>query len=77
MTFDDRLHVAPLTAQTHRVLDAGCGTGVWSIEYGTWTLDPRLLESRQRRAGADDSLADEHPESHVTGVDLSPIQPAL
>lgn len=54
LTFDDRLHCAPLKKRAPRVLDAGCGTGIWSIEF-----------------------ADEHPDAHVTGVDLSPIQPAF
>lgn len=54
LTFDDRLHCVSFEKQPDRVLDAGCGTGVWAVDY-----------------------ADEHPESHVTGVDLSPIQPAF
>ncbi|GAB1318277.1 S-adenosyl-L-methionine-dependent methyltransferase [Madurella fahalii] len=37
-----------------RVLDAGCGTGIWSMDF-----------------------ADEHPETAVVGVDLSPIQPSF
>ncbi|KAL2214479.1 S-adenosyl-L-methionine-dependent methyltransferase [Sarocladium strictum] len=54
MTFDGKLHTAPIAKEPKRVLDAGCGTGIWSIEF-----------------------ADEHPECHVTGIDLSPIQPAF
>ncbi|KAL2108131.1 hypothetical protein VUR80DRAFT_4249 [Thermomyces stellatus] len=54
LTFGHRLHCAPLTKEAPRVLDAGCGTGVWSIEF-----------------------ADENPDAQVTGVDLSPIQPAF
>ncbi|KAI5455626.1 S-adenosyl-L-methionine-dependent methyltransferase [Mariannaea sp. PMI_226] len=54
MSFDGKLHCAPLDETFHRVLDAGCGTGIWSIDF-----------------------ADEHPESQVIGVDLSPIQPAF
>jgi SAM-dependent methyltransferase len=53
-TFDGKLHCAPLTKSSARVLDAGCGTGIWSIDF-----------------------ADEHPDSDVTGVDLSPIQPTF
>jgi SAM-dependent methyltransferase len=52
LTFNDQLHIAPLPKRLHRVLDAGCGTGDWTIDF-----------------------ADSHPECHVTGVDLSPIQP--
>lgn len=33
-TFDSRLHVSQLEKQPHRVLDAGCGTGIWAIEFG-------------------------------------------
>ncbi|KAK5659504.1 hypothetical protein OQA88_705 [Cercophora sp. LCS_1] len=54
LSFDDKLHLAPLPEKLNRVLDIGCGTGVWSIDF-----------------------ADEHPEAHVTGVDLSPIQPSF
>ncbi|KEZ39585.1 hypothetical protein SAPIO_CDS9496 [Scedosporium apiospermum] len=38
----------------NRVLDAGCGTGIWAVDF-----------------------ADEHPETQVIGVDLSPIQPSF
>lgn len=34
LTFSDKLYCAPLQKQSPRVLDAGCGTGVWSIELG-------------------------------------------
>ncbi|KAH8168458.1 methyltransferase domain-containing protein [Sarocladium implicatum] len=54
MTFDSKLHCAPLPKAPERVLDAGCGTGIWAIEF-----------------------ADEHPKCHVTGIDLSPIQPSF
>ncbi|PVH79468.1 S-adenosyl-L-methionine-dependent methyltransferase [Cadophora sp. DSE1049] len=56
MTFDGKLHTAPIPKkqQLHRVLDVGTGTGIWAIDF-----------------------ADEHPESEVIGVDLSPIQPSF
>ncbi|KAK3986727.1 S-adenosyl-L-methionine-dependent methyltransferase, partial [Cladorrhinum sp. PSN332] len=54
LTFNHKLHLAPLPEQVGRVLDAGTGTGIWALDY-----------------------ADEHPESHVIGVDLSPIQPSF
>ncbi|KAK0654916.1 S-adenosyl-L-methionine-dependent methyltransferase [Cercophora newfieldiana] len=54
LTFNDELQIAPLPEKMHRVLDAGCGTGDWAIDF-----------------------ADSHPECHVTGVDLSPIQPVF
>lgn len=34
LTFDHKLYAAPIEKQPGRVLDAGCGTGIWSIEYG-------------------------------------------
>ncbi|KAK3321507.1 S-adenosyl-L-methionine-dependent methyltransferase [Cercophora scortea] len=51
---DNRLFISPAGKDKPlgRVLDAGCGTGIWAIDF-----------------------ADEHPESSVVGVDLSPIQP--
>ncbi|KAK0630214.1 S-adenosyl-L-methionine-dependent methyltransferase [Bombardia bombarda] len=52
LTFDEVLNLAPLQKEPARVLDAGCGTGIWAIDF-----------------------ADEHPESQIIGVDLSPIQP--
>ncbi|KAK8169402.1 S-adenosyl-L-methionine-dependent methyltransferase [Phyllosticta citrichinensis] len=30
---DDRLHLAPLQTDPQRVLDVGCGTGIWSIDF--------------------------------------------
>lgn len=41
LTFDGKLRCAPLTKESPRVLDAGCGTGVWSIDFGIST--DRLL----------------------------------
>ena len=35
LTFDGKLHAAPLEGKPlHRVLDAGCGTGIWAIDFG-------------------------------------------
>ena len=34
LTLDGKLHCVPLEKSPHRVLDAGCGTGIWSIEFG-------------------------------------------
>ncbi|KAF4982962.1 hypothetical protein FZEAL_1532 [Fusarium zealandicum] len=56
MTFGNKLCTCPAGEDKplKRVLDAGCGTGVWTMDF-----------------------ADEHPETEVMGVDLSPIQPSL
>ena len=40
-TFDGRLHVSELEEKPLRVLDAGCGTGIWSIEFGAVLPDPK------------------------------------
>ncbi|KAF3350531.1 TTL domain-containing protein [Verticillium dahliae VDG2] len=53
LTFDNRLSFAPI-CRPHRVLDVGCGVGIWALDFG-----------------------EEHPESEVIGVDLSPVQPGL
>jgi 2-polyprenyl-3-methyl-5-hydroxy-6-metoxy-1,4-benzoquinol methylase len=29
-----KLHVAPIDSQPQRILDVGCGTGIWSIDMG-------------------------------------------
>ncbi|KAF4970218.1 hypothetical protein FSARC_2704 [Fusarium sarcochroum] len=34
LTFDEKLHAAPLPKDVRRVFDAGCGTGIWAIEFG-------------------------------------------
>ncbi|KAI5458957.1 S-adenosyl-L-methionine-dependent methyltransferase [Mariannaea sp. PMI_226] len=54
IVLDGKLYEAPLGDNPQAVLDLGCGTGIWAIEF-----------------------ADEHPSADVTGVDLSPIQPAF
>ena len=54
LLLQNRLYLAPIDPTTTRnVLDLGCGTGIWAIDY-----------------------ADAHPTAEVTGIDLSPIQPA-
>ena len=34
LTFDNKLYVSPMDKQPHRVLDVGCGTGLWAVEFG-------------------------------------------
>jgi SAM-dependent methyltransferase len=49
-----KLYLAPIDEENcRRVLDVGCGTGIWAIDF-----------------------ADAYPSAEVTGLDLSPIQPA-
>ena len=31
-----KLHVAPIDSKPQRILDVGCGTGIWSIDMGKW-----------------------------------------
>lgn len=38
LSLDDKLHLAPLSKPAPRVLDIGCGTGIWSIEFGSVSL---------------------------------------
>ncbi|KAH7153363.1 S-adenosyl-L-methionine-dependent methyltransferase [Dactylonectria macrodidyma] len=33
LTFEGKLHAAPLTQPLNRVLDAGTGTGIWAIDF--------------------------------------------
>ncbi|KAF5699565.1 methyltransferase [Fusarium globosum] len=33
LTFDERLHAAPLPKTLNRAFDAGCGTGIWAIDF--------------------------------------------
>lgn len=48
-----RLSLCPLDESPRNVLDIGCGTGAWAIDF-----------------------AKAHPNSRVTGMDLSSIQPS-
>ncbi|KAF4953755.1 hypothetical protein FGADI_5748 [Fusarium gaditjirri] len=33
LTFDERLHTDPLSKTLNRAFDAGCGNGIWAIEF--------------------------------------------
>lgn len=54
LSLSGRLNLAPISPTVKNVLDIGCGTGAWAIEF-----------------------AEKHPDCHVIGADLSPIQPTL
>lgn len=40
ITYDGKLFLCPAgrDKQVHRVLDAGTGTGIWALDYGTQSL---------------------------------------
>ncbi len=68
LTLEKQQSLAPLT-RLHRALDVGCGTGLWTIDFGNFTgrfFNVLLIEA-----------ADAHPEAEVLGVDLAPVQPNL
>lgn len=69
MCLDDKLHLAPINKTSPRVLDAGCGTGIWSIEFGIFPtislLSGFMLMS---------PTADENPEAQVRLMPSSPSQ---
>lgn len=68
LCLDDKLHLAPINKTSPRVLDAGCGTGIWSIEFGIFTvshISGFMLMSM---------TADENPEAQVRLVPSSHSQ---
>ena len=68
---DDKLVLHPRTRPGGKVLDLGTGTGIWAMQYGQHARD-FLLASELIT-----SEAIEHPDAHVIGVDLSPIQDTM
>jgi SAM-dependent methyltransferase len=69
-----KLTTAPIGTNPQRILDVGCGTGIWSIEAGT--IIPFKM-SREESAPLTFLPGDEFPSAQVLGVDLSPIQPSM
>ncbi|KAF1934786.1 S-adenosyl-L-methionine-dependent methyltransferase [Clathrospora elynae] len=43
LTLDGRLHRAPIPKGVQSVLDVGCGTGIWSIEFADENPSARVL----------------------------------
>ncbi|CAI0650464.1 unnamed protein product [Colletotrichum noveboracense] len=115
LTFDNQLFTCPAGRDKplRRVLDAGTGTGIWVMDFGTknghsatlsrclspwahftslpsirfqlpsfsgWGLGffiSRMLRADILWLALGLAAADEHPETLITGVDLSPIQPVF
>lgn len=38
LLLDGRLYLAPIDEHPQRILDLGCGTGLWAIEMGEWSV---------------------------------------
>lgn len=69
-----RLTTAPIESNVQRILDVGCGTGIWSIDMGEFILSESLCEATARLTM---TLGDEYPSAQILGVDLSPTQPNM
>lgn len=65
-----RLTTAPIGKSLQRILDVGCGTGIWTIDIGRWSL-------RFKSPMLTTFPGDEFPAAQVVGVDLSPTQPTM
>ena len=46
LRLDDRLHLAPIGQNIHRILDLGTGTGIWAIEMGEFLRASHINASR-------------------------------
>jgi ubiquinone/menaquinone biosynthesis C-methylase UbiE len=53
-----------------RVLDVGRGTGIWVMDFGEYVSIPHTSHSSEA-----DAIQSAYKESHIIGIDLSPIQP--
>ncbi|KAK3682044.1 S-adenosyl-L-methionine-dependent methyltransferase [Podospora appendiculata] len=62
LTFDGKLHIAPLPKPPAHVLDVGTGMGIWAIDFGKPSIPPKALTALVITL-------------QIVGVDLSPIQP--
>jgi len=71
-----RLTTVPIAKSLQRVLDVGCGTGIWAIDMGKPLIISFRDIVRSDRA-THQVLGDEYPSAHVLGVDLSPTQPSM
>ena len=62
LTLDDKLHLAPIKKDSPRVLDVGCGTGIWSIEFG---MVPTISLLSSVKTWLIFPIADENPDAQV------------
>lgn len=89
LLIDDKLFLAPIekpqvsltSSKMHKpgandlkkVLDIGCGTGIWSMYYAPFSQSVPMCPNPPFCLYRD--FADEFPDCEVIGTDLSPIQP--
>lgn len=57
LTLDGKLHLAPLSADLHNVLDIGTGTGIWAIDFAKLHPKTKVIGS--------DASGFERPESFI------------
>jgi SAM-dependent methyltransferase len=69
-----RLITAPIGKYPQRILDVGCGTGIWSIDMGKLIHFELLCEEIVPLTKIS---GDEYPSAQVLGVGLSPTQPRM
>lgn len=69
LLMNGKLHLAPIGSSPQRILDVGCGTGIWAIDAG---LSRRLMILFPSSSC---SLGDLYPSAEVLGSDISAIQP--
>jgi len=74
LILEGKLTTAPIGKSPQRILDVGCGTGIWSIDAGNVIPFER---SSEEPAVLTNLSGDEWPSAQVIGVDLSPTQPSL
>lgn len=44
LLLDNRLYVAPISEECHKVIDLGCGTGIWAIDFADAQVSPVLIK---------------------------------
>ena len=75
LLLDNKLHLAPIP-NPQRVLDLGCGTGIWCIDMADGSSLP-LPSPYPNPTHLTKRASVEHPGAEIMGVDLSPIQPSF